>query len=160
MHSRPHFDRVIRVSIPIACRPPTSMRRSGSTQDVSASFVGVRSPPRTYRRAPSKLYFASSNMASQATTVALIGQCSVVYRRSEAWSRVGKEYRVGTERHAREEVVDTALRARLGQPGRLTRHKCHPPAPRPRPRTAPSGTASQSCSLKSRPIVAHPPPPR
>ena len=76
---RLHFDRVIRVSIPIVCRPATSMRRNGSPHDVSASIVCVRTPPRTYRRAPSKLYFASSNMASrqpeqslQATTAALI----------------------------------------------------------------------------------------
>ena len=44
---------------------------------------------------------------------------SVAYRRSEACSHVGKAYRVGTEHHAREEDVDTALRyvfvARLGQ---------------------------------------------
>ena len=89
----PDFDRVIRVSIPIVCRLPTSMRRNGSTHDVSASIVCVRPPSRTYRRAPSKLYFASSNMASrqpeqslQATTAALIAdiQSRIADRRLKA----------------------------------------------------------------------------
>ena len=70
---------MIRVCILIVCSTSTSMRRNGSAYDVSANIVCVRPPPRTYRRAPSKLYFVSSNMASrqpeqslQATTAALI----------------------------------------------------------------------------------------